>query len=114
MEGKDTRDLESTDAWALEDATPGRRTRPARAIVSVAFKREDFDLVSESAERAGMRTSEFIRTAALAKADPSVDPLMNVSTGTSGILLARAELPPITGVMATVSQDIEVQAFTVA
>ena len=113
MEDKEIKELEAAGAWALEDATPGRRTKPARAIVSVAFTREDFDLVSESAEQAGMRTSAFIRTAALERASP-VGHLIDVSTGTAGVFVAQAELPPITDVAARVSQEIDVESLTAA
>lgn len=36
-----------------------------RAVVSVAFAREDFELVARVARTSGMRTSEFIREASL-------------------------------------------------
>jgi len=113
MEDKEIRELEAEGAWALEKATPGRRTKPARAIVSVAFTRADFDLVSESAELAGMRTSAFIRTAALERASPN-GYLMEVSTGTAGVFVAQARLPSITDVVARVSQEFEIEVLTAA
>ncbi len=39
-----------------------------RAVVSVPFGREDFSAVAQAARREGMRTSEFIREAAIEKA----------------------------------------------
>ncbi|MBI4493224.1 MAG: hypothetical protein HY690_10585 [Chloroflexi bacterium] len=40
----------------------------ARVVVSVAFSRRDFERVAECAEKMGMRTSEFVREAALDRA----------------------------------------------
>ena len=54
---------ENTWDWDRAEARPGRK-RP-RAVVSVAFSRDDFEAVSLSAERAHMRVSEFIRSAVL-------------------------------------------------
>ena len=45
--------------------------RKPRAVVSVAFKRDEFTLVVSKAREAGMTTSSFIRDAALNKARAS-------------------------------------------
>ena len=42
-------------------------TRTARAVVSVAFARDDFETVVAAAKQHGMKTSEFIRRAAMEK-----------------------------------------------
>ena len=42
-----------------------------RAVVSVAFTREDFNRVSQHARALGMKTSEFIRKAALDRLEPA-------------------------------------------
>ena len=48
--------------------TVRRKGQPnARAIVSVAFQAAEFEAVSKLAESMGMRTSEFIRLAALGR-----------------------------------------------
>ena len=65
-----THNLEAPENWDLDNAEPVSRTKPIRAVVSVAFRREDFEVVVEHAEQLGMRTSEFIRKAALEKALP--------------------------------------------
>lgn len=62
-------ELQNTENWDFEHVQKGRRTRPQRAIVSVAFSREDFEKVGKCAEQLGKRTSEFIREAALEKAE---------------------------------------------
>lgn len=56
------------DSWDFERAERRSSTRPARAVVSVAFNRDDFDQVSATAQAFHMKVSEFIRTAALAAA----------------------------------------------
>src|SRR5438093_11997794 len=61
-------ELESSEYW--DDASAERHppVKGGRAIVSVALAREDFQRVAAAAERAGKKTSEFIREAALEKA----------------------------------------------
>jgi hypothetical protein len=61
-------DLESPETWAFESAVRRAGNKAARAVVSVAFPREDFELVSRVAEQQGQKTSEFIRGAAIEKA----------------------------------------------
>jgi hypothetical protein len=63
-------ELEREDQWDF-DAAEARTGAKSRAVVSVAFSREDFERVSECAEARNMRTSEFIREAALEKATHS-------------------------------------------
>ena len=65
-------ELQSAESWESTDETVEPSPRPARAIVSVAFSREDFETVAEFARQHGMKTSEFIRRAALEKTTPSV------------------------------------------
>ena len=62
------KDLDREDAWDFEGAKNRPGVKGARAVVSVAFARDDLQLVSEEAERCGMRVSEFIRTAAVKEA----------------------------------------------
>jgi hypothetical protein len=54
--------------WDFERAERRSSTRRPRAVVSVAFSRDDFDHVATMAEALEMKVSEFIRTAALAAA----------------------------------------------
>ena len=60
-----TEDIESADTWDFENAESRPGIKPSRAVVSVAFPREDFERVAEAAESAEMNVSEFIRRAAL-------------------------------------------------
>ena len=67
--------LQDPANWDFERAEKRPGVKKTRAVVSVAFSQEDYDDVLDAAERRGMRTSEFIRSAALdrARATPSVE-----------------------------------------
>lgn len=61
--------LQDPANWEPEDGDGIRQpAKSARAIVSVAFSRDDFDDVVDYAATHGMKTSEFIRKATLAYA----------------------------------------------
>ena len=66
-------DLEKPDNWDFDNAVEHPPVRGRRAIVSVAFPRDDFQLVSGTAAQLGMKTSEFIRKAAIDKASTSAE-----------------------------------------
>lgn len=66
------------DRWDFERAERQSSARPARAVVSVAFNRPDFDQVCAAAEALDMKVSEFIRAAALAQAGQQ----LNIRLGT--------------------------------
>lgn len=68
---EELRELEDPDTWetASESRPP---VKNQRSVVSVAFAREDFEHVARAARQRGMRTSEFIRNAALRQASGSV------------------------------------------
>ena len=88
-------ELQDPDTW--ED---GGIVRPAvkspRAIVSVAFSREDFDNVAAYAERHGMKTSEFIRRAALERTSPNERGTVVSATGGVQTSYAAISLPRTT------------------
>lgn len=77
-------DLERPEQWDFERAARRRGVRAPRAVVSVAFRREDFELVAAAAERANMKLSEFIRAAALAAARSRSEPGRLMIDGASG------------------------------
>lgn len=58
-------ELQKPETWDFDKAVekPGRSQ--GRAVVSVSFSREDFNLVSQHAEMLGLKTSELIRNATL-------------------------------------------------
>lgn len=88
-------DLESPEQWDFERAARRRSVRAPRAVVSVAFRREDFELVAAAAERANMKLPEFIRTAALAAArGGQSEPRRLVIDGASGAAVFYADRAP--------------------
>ena len=60
-------ELQDPGKWDLDNAEEQQPepARPSRAVVSVAFSREDFDRVALFAENNGLKISEMIRNAAL-------------------------------------------------
>ena len=103
MNDKELAGLEDPENWDYEHAErrPGRKQ--ARAVVSVAFAREDFERVSEGAQRLGQRTSEFIRVAALRRADSLTSrATLLSSSGSYGLVLFADKPAPTTRVLATV------------
>ena len=65
-------DEASLDNWDFERAEKRPGVQKSRAIVSVAFSRDDFEQVGLEAERLGMKVSEFIRRATLDRARPRI------------------------------------------
>lgn len=62
-------ELRNPENWDVDRAVVRPGIKNARAVVSVAFSREDFERVTDAAQKSGVKTSEFIREAALNKAD---------------------------------------------
>ena len=61
-------ELQNPETWDIEQAVVLPATQKPRAVVSVAFSRQDFILVNEAAHQINEKTSQFIRDAALEKA----------------------------------------------
>ena len=68
MDSEQLRALESAEEWDFEHASKRPGVKGRRAVVSVAFPRDEFEVVDEGAERSGEKLSEFIRKAALNRA----------------------------------------------
>jgi hypothetical protein len=68
---EDLKQLEDPDTWdgQVEQRSP---VKNQRSVVSVAFAREDYERVAQAARHHGMKTSEFIRNAALRQAQGSI------------------------------------------
>jgi hypothetical protein len=62
-------ELQRDENWDFDNAERRPGKKAVRVVVSVAFRGDDFDRVSQCAEQLGKRTSEFIRDAALAQVD---------------------------------------------
>jgi hypothetical protein len=76
--------LERPENWDFAKAERHPPAKGGRAIVSVAFSRDDLRRVAECAAKLGMRTSEFIRQAALEKASRQQSSEITSLSGTVG------------------------------
>lgn len=65
MDTQEMHELQNSANWDTEHPEVRHPEKPGRAVVSVAFARDDFDRVAKRARERGMKTSEFIRSAAL-------------------------------------------------
>jgi hypothetical protein len=61
-----------TQEWDLESAEMQPPVRGRRAIVSVGFKPDELSLVAKCARGSRMKLSEFVRNAAIEKAEGKV------------------------------------------
>jgi hypothetical protein len=68
MKKKKYSELEKLETWDTNKVEVKKPAKPARVVFSVAFKRDDFNLISKYAEFCGMKTSRFISEAAIEKA----------------------------------------------
>ncbi|MHB8574132.1 MAG: hypothetical protein ACYDCQ_02255 [Dehalococcoidia bacterium] len=96
MEDESLQDPQNWD-WSQAERRPG--SGASRAVVSVAFPATDFDLVSEAAERMGVKLSQFIRAAAVEKARPHTESLRILlatsSNGFSPFTLPSRPIPTV-------------------
>ena len=112
MDNKESEELQDPESWSDESEVRAP-VKPQRAVVSVAFSREDFERVVEQAQRAGMKTSEFIRHAALEHVSEQRVPVQVFSVSgyvRTNIPFTRMEGPRIQVTTRTQEQD----AFTTA
>ncbi len=84
MGEQEVREAEEPESWDLDKAERRPPARPTRVVVSVSLSRDDFDLINRSAEQTGMRTSEFIRKAALDAAKHESRSFASLSGGGHG------------------------------
>lgn len=80
--------LENPENWDFERAEERQPSRSARAVVSVAFPRDDFTIVSEAARESGKKLSEFVREAAVDRARTADHKkvVYSMSTTRSGVI----------------------------
>ncbi|TAK21217.1 MAG: ribbon-helix-helix protein, CopG family [Chloroflexota bacterium] len=95
MTDKRVAEAQSAEGWDPGGAERRPAVKGARVIVSVAFSREYLELIAACAEQLGKSTSEFIRDAALDRANRSVGSARidrrrrRVSSGPDGSLQRR-------------------------
>ncbi|MCL4534328.1 MAG: hypothetical protein M1370_04110 [Bacteroidetes bacterium] len=112
-DAKEPQDSYESENWDYENAEKRTGVKMPRAIVSVAFSREDFETVADHAHRLGMKTSEFIRQAALEKVKHRAGRgIVLSSSASSGSATVVKEFAPSTSVLSKWSQQVQEEAFT--
>ncbi len=90
--------LRNAETWDIDQAMVSPGVQKPRAVVSVAFSRDDFERVAHAAQRSDMKTSEFIRTASLEKATAATSVSVFGLAGTShGGVITNANAVAIAG-----------------
>ena len=95
-EERELRELENPENWDWEKAERQPPVQARRTIVSVAFARAEFAQVAKYAQSIGMKTSEFIRRAALERASARTEQMAVRSASGSNGFVFFSEL--VTGV----------------
>ena len=86
-------ELQKTEMWNANEVTRYSPVKRPRTVVSVAFPADAMDLVSKKSEQLGMRTSEFIREAAIEKATGGVrTPLITWQGSSTGSLILAIDV----------------------
>ena len=97
----DEKELQDEATWDFERAerVPPVPASKRRAVVSVAFKIDDFTMIAEYARRAGMKLSEFIRGAALEAAglgQIEAEVMIGGESERSQVTVQTGKVPPST------------------
>ena len=101
-------DLQNPENWDEGNVRPP--VKAPRAVVSVAFSREDFERIVAAARARGMKTSEFIRYAALAEAAGARQPSGPITV--SGMAHTTHPQPASRAAKATVSVNEQPESYT--
>jgi hypothetical protein len=105
MKDDELEELQNREEWDFEDGERRPGAKSTRAVVSVAFAREDFERVSACAEQSRKRTSQFIREAALEKVSRYERPaVLAAFSGSLGAALFTPTPPPTTRVSGSSAQ----------
>lgn len=98
MSKEELQELQDAGSWEEPGEVVLPAAKPPRAVVSVAFSRDDFETIADHAKKHGMKISEFIRHAALELATPkphapvSVTVTGSVYTGYATVSAPRPKL----------------------
>lgn len=98
-------DLELEESWDYEQPEVRGPVKASRVVVSVAFRRDDFEPVSRHAERMGKKISEFIREAAIETAGGRGGHILMFSSGNGFTLWGTPMMPSDTRVSALLVTD---------
>lgn len=58
-------DLQDPEEWDADTRVKRPGVKGRRAVVSVAFSRDDFERIVQASKRMGMKTSEYVRNGVL-------------------------------------------------
>ena len=106
MDGDELKDLQDPDNWDFENPIAIPANKKGRAVVSVAFARDDFERVVRTAKREGKRTSEYIRDAALTMAHvPGARAMFFAASGGLGSVVYASEAASPTRSRVVVSSE---------
>lgn len=106
MDSEELKDLQDPESWDFENPIEVPANKKSRAVVSVAFGRDDFERVVTTARREGKRTSEFIRDAALAMARaPGARAIFFAASGGLGSVVYAGEAASATRSTIVVSSE---------
>lgn len=104
--GKDfENELQKAENWDYDNAETRAPVKASRVVVSVSFSREHLFLISKSAERSGKKISEFIREAALDKAQNRGLETTVLDYGSTGPLWVERNLPTSTRTLAQIKEQ---------
>lgn len=98
--------LENAEEWDFDRAELSKPAPSRRTVVSVSVSRDDFDRLSSHAERIGMRTSEFIRRAALAQMRRPARAVIFSASGSGGSMIFTSAPVAKTDVWGQVNQEL--------
>jgi hypothetical protein len=107
MDERELQELQDPVTWEADTDDRRPPVKSPRAVVSVAFSRDDLEQVASAARESGMRTSEFIRNAALAAATPAGEPPTGRITSISGAAGFRASYPATTSTSTTPESKVK-------
>jgi hypothetical protein len=100
-------ELEKPDMWDFERHEVREPVKASRVVVSVAFRRDNFEQVSRYAERIGQKTSEFIREAAIEKTTGHAMAALVYGSGSTGAEWWTGQIRDLTWTLASVEQPEE-------
>jgi hypothetical protein len=111
MSKKLNEDLKNPEQWDWESAKFVQPTKAPRTIVSVAFSRNEFQFVAETAAGLKQPVSAFIREAALQKAEGEQAILqLGMSMGNRGYVVVYGQREVFTGTLYSGRPDPEAVA----
>jgi hypothetical protein len=105
-------ELEKPDMWDFERPEVREPVKASRVVVSVAFRRDNFEQVSRYAERIGQKTSEFIREAAIEKATGHTMAALVYGSGSTGAQWWTEQMPTNSWVSGLLVEEPEKTSVT--